>query len=235
MAAAPKPQPRGLKFRPERLEQPRGFWEREFSRSLPRANRKGDVSGLPCPFHASRSKKSFTVNIETGRWRCWGCGVHGSSIVSYVMLSRNLTFANAARALNAWEDAALDEKQQAEIAAAHRRLINERNERERYKALEHAVRIAYRDRIHLFDGLLRTMRSALRDPNAARLEIAEVVALTQAELRDAVTGYYIVSFADERERRRFVTEPDARFQMIEETFYRESVRTDDNKVVEPAV
>jgi hypothetical protein len=151
------------------------------------------------------------------------------------MRSRNLNFAAAARSLGAWEDRELDESQQAELNAAHRRLINERTERELYKALEHAVRIAYRDRIHLFDGLLRKMRSALRDPNAARLEITEVVALIQAELRDAVTGYYIVSFADERERRRFVTEPDARFQMIEETLYRGSVRTDENKVVELAV
>jgi hypothetical protein len=78
-------------------------------------------------------------------------------------------------------------------------------------------------------------RAALRDPKAARETIAEVVALTQAELRDALCGYHIVSFADERERRRFVTEPDARFQMIEETLYRGSVRTDDNKVVELAV
>lgn len=193
MHTTPPRLPRGLKFHPERLEQPRGFYEREFGRSLPRANRRGDVSGLNCHFHASRSKKSFTVNVETGRWRCWGCGVHGSSIVSYVMLSRNLSFANAARALGAWEDAALDEKQEAQINAAHKRLVNERAERERYKSLEHSVRIEYRDRVHLFEGILRKMRAALRDPRAERETIAEVVALTQAELRGAATGYYIVT------------------------------------------
>jgi hypothetical protein len=79
------------------------------------------------------------------------------------------------------------------------------------------------------------MQPALRDPNAARLDIAEVVALIQADVRDAVTGYYIVSFAEESERRRFVTDPEARFQMIEETLYRGSVRTDDNKIVELAL
>jgi hypothetical protein len=151
------------------------------------------------------------------------------------MRARGLTFANACRDLGAWDDAALDTHQQAEINSAHRRLIRERAEREIYNQLEHDTRIRYRDEIHTFESILRSARTALREPDAARADIAYIVALTQGELREVVAAYYILSLGNESDRHRFVEDVDARQVMMDGVLCRGYVQDDDGKIMELAV
>jgi len=56
-----------------------------------------------CPFHAD-SNPSFTVNLETGAFRCMSssCGVSGPSIVSFVSQLHGLSFSEARRQLENW-------------------------------------------------------------------------------------------------------------------------------------
>jgi hypothetical protein len=57
-----------------------------------------------CPFH-SDSKPSFTVNLETGVFRCMSsaCGVHGGSVISYVEQLHDLETPDAITYLRRWK------------------------------------------------------------------------------------------------------------------------------------
>lgn len=56
-----------------------------------------------CPFHAD-SNPSFTVNLDTGAFRCMSssCGVSGSNIVSFVSQRDGLSYREARRFLEDW-------------------------------------------------------------------------------------------------------------------------------------
>jgi hypothetical protein len=56
-----------------------------------------------CPFHADRNP-SFTVNMETGAFRCMSssCGVHGGGLVSFVSQLHGLDYKAALRFLGDW-------------------------------------------------------------------------------------------------------------------------------------
>ena len=91
------------------LPQPRTFWEGELGR-LSRPDRKCYAKGR-CPFHKSRSGQSFSVNLNTGAFCCFGCDVKGD-IVSYVMQRDGCDFKTAAKKLGAWTDVTPEERQQ---------------------------------------------------------------------------------------------------------------------------
>lgn len=55
-----------------------------------------------CPFHKD-THPSMRVHIETGAFRCMACGVHGGDVLAFHRLRHSLSFANAAKALGAWE------------------------------------------------------------------------------------------------------------------------------------
>jgi DNA primase len=63
---------------------------------LGRVNRNGWASA-PCPFHEDRTP-SLSVNVETGRFRCFGCGAHGD-LVDFVRQRHGLGFREALRYL----------------------------------------------------------------------------------------------------------------------------------------
>jgi hypothetical protein len=56
-----------------------------------------------CPFHAD-SNPSFTVNMESGAYRCMSsnCGAHGGSIVSFVSELHGLDWREALDFLGDW-------------------------------------------------------------------------------------------------------------------------------------
>lgn len=55
-----------------------------------------------CPFHKD-TKPSLRVRIETGAFRCMVCGTRGGDILAFHMQRYHLRFAEAAKALGAWE------------------------------------------------------------------------------------------------------------------------------------
>jgi len=93
-----------LRFQKENLQSPREFYEGEGAK-LGRPNSKGWATcyGDICPSHRSKSRRSFSVNIIHGGWKCFGCDQHGD-MVTFVMLRDGLTFKEACQQVGAWAD-----------------------------------------------------------------------------------------------------------------------------------
>jgi CHC2-type zinc finger protein len=93
------------RFRKDLLPQPRTFYERELGEFRRQDSHGWAKPKAGCPFHPSKSKQSFSVNLRTGGFYCFGCQAKGGDIVAYVMKRDGLGFIDAAKALGAWDDA----------------------------------------------------------------------------------------------------------------------------------
>ena len=87
------------RFRRERLPPPRAFYEREIGK-LRHPNSKG-WSRTRCPFHPSKTGHSFSVNLNTGAFHCFGCYTRGGDAVSFIMQRYGLSFTESVRSLGA--------------------------------------------------------------------------------------------------------------------------------------
>ena len=81
------------------------FYERELG-EFRRPSRGWAPPKSGCPFHDSKSKTSFRVNLETGGFHCFGCGVKGGDVLAFVRLRYKLNFKEGAQKLNAWTTSA---------------------------------------------------------------------------------------------------------------------------------
>ncbi|MEI6270542.1 MAG: CHC2 zinc finger domain-containing protein [Methylococcaceae bacterium] len=72
-----------------------------FTHELPNAQLKnhGWTDGGLCPFHWDNKPGSFMVNVETGAFICFSCGVKGGDIISFTMLRHALDFIEALKTL----------------------------------------------------------------------------------------------------------------------------------------
>ena len=59
--------------------------------------RRGDQWRGPCPVHRSENQdsRSFSANVRSGRYHCFGCGSRGNALELW----------SAARGINVWESA----------------------------------------------------------------------------------------------------------------------------------
>jgi hypothetical protein len=96
------------------LPSPRNFYEQQIGK-LSRSSRGWSQGN--CPFHISKSKKSFSVNLDSGGFFCHGCGAHGGDIVTFVMLRDGVGFLAACKSLGAWQDGVADLKARREREA----------------------------------------------------------------------------------------------------------------------
>jgi DNA primase len=48
-----------------------------------------------CPFHSDNKTGSFRVNLTTGAYKCFSCGMAGGDIVAFVMSLYGLQFVEA--------------------------------------------------------------------------------------------------------------------------------------------
>ena len=48
-----------------------------------------------CPFHADKKAGSFMVNVETGSYICFSCGMKGGDIIAFKMTQDGLDFVDA--------------------------------------------------------------------------------------------------------------------------------------------
>ena len=62
-------------------------------------NQHGWNDGGLCPFHADTKAGSFKVNLETGSFICFACGVKGGDIVAFTMALHGLDFVEALKKL----------------------------------------------------------------------------------------------------------------------------------------
>jgi CHC2 zinc finger len=139
-----------VKLRRELLPPARAFFTKELGR-FTRPSR-GWCRGN-CPFHQSKSRQSFSINLDSGAFHCFGCGVSGGDIIAFVMQRDKLSFQQAAQALGCWDAAGVtspDEirkaKQEREQREAERRAEEERERRRRIEACDwlHALERIYR-------------------------------------------------------------------------------------------
>ena len=63
----------------------------------------GEWRSTRCEFHDDVNP-SMRVNIATGAFRCFACGVHGGDVLAYEMARYGIAFREAAERLGAWED-----------------------------------------------------------------------------------------------------------------------------------
>lgn len=70
---------------------PYDFFIEELS-NMPIPRGDGWQEGGLCPFHHDKNVGSFKVNISTGSYCCFACGVKGGDIVAFVQQKYELTF-----------------------------------------------------------------------------------------------------------------------------------------------
>jgi len=81
------------------LPPPKSFYQAELG-ELRRPDRKGWARPkCGCPFHASESKKSFFVNVDSGGFYCFGCDAKGGDVIEFVRLLYRLSFPDALKHL----------------------------------------------------------------------------------------------------------------------------------------
>jgi DNA primase len=91
------------RFRRELLPPAKSFYEQALG-ELRRAARSWARPKTGCPFHESKSKSSFAVNLDSGGFFCFSCGAKGGSVIDFLMLRDGLTFKEASILLGCWDE-----------------------------------------------------------------------------------------------------------------------------------
>jgi DNA primase len=72
---------------------PIDFYRHELSNAP--LKKQGWNSGGLCPFHSDNNPGSFRVNLTTGAYKCFSCGIAGGDVVAFVMSLYGLEFVEA--------------------------------------------------------------------------------------------------------------------------------------------
>jgi CHC2 zinc finger len=97
-----------------------------------------------CPFHRSKSKTSFVVNLESGGFYCFSCGAKGGDVLAFMMLRYGYTFKTAAQLLGCWRE----DLSRAERIQLDERIATIRFEKEQAEQVERQHRLRLRNEIH---------------------------------------------------------------------------------------
>lgn len=68
-----------------------------YRHELPGAKLKNHAynDGGLCPFHSDNKASSFRVNLTTGAYNCFSCGIAGGDIIAFTMSLYGLKFVEA--------------------------------------------------------------------------------------------------------------------------------------------
>jgi hypothetical protein len=88
-------------FRRELLPDSLSFYRNELGQ-VGRPNRAGWCA-CRCPFHNSKSGKSFAVHVD-GAFVCRSCGVSGGDVIAFIRLRDGLSFRDACQRFGCWEE-----------------------------------------------------------------------------------------------------------------------------------
>jgi hypothetical protein len=174
------------RFRKDLLPPARVFYENALGK-LSKPSR-GWARGN-CPFHDSKSKTSFSVNLDSGGFFCHGCQASGGDIVSFVQKRDGLSFRDACEALGCWDGALRVDMIVVRKAEAERERMEQ--ERQAEKDREHQERIRARDWLHCCDCIYRESSARLtelRQGDEAEIHWS-ILALVTDEIREAETAY----------------------------------------------
>jgi DNA primase len=71
------------------------FYEKELGIYLKNHTSKPwSLAGL-CPFHADKQSGSFHVNLNTGAYKCFSCGMDGGDVIDFLCKRHQLSFKEA--------------------------------------------------------------------------------------------------------------------------------------------
>jgi DNA primase len=81
----------------------KSFYEKELDIHLQTQSSKAwSLAGL-CPFHADKQSGSFYVNLNTGAYKCFSCGMGGGDVIDFICKKHSLSFKEAIYELShAW-------------------------------------------------------------------------------------------------------------------------------------
>ena len=143
------------RFDRTQLPPARSFYEKELGK-LARPDRRG-WAVANCPFHRSKSGRSFSVNLESGAFYCFGCSAKGGDVIAFMRKRYNLSFRGACEQLGCWLSNGPDAATQKRLREAREERERLRREDEERKERERQERITARDELH---GLERDYSSA---------------------------------------------------------------------------
>jgi hypothetical protein len=144
-------------FRRELLPPARHFYEHELGK-LSRPSR-GWVRGR-CPFHESKSGLSFSVNLDSGGFYCFGCEAKGGDVVAFVRLRDRCDFKTACQSLGVWHaNVTADERVKITRLQQEREWHREREAEQ--KKNERRARLDLRNELHTAVKLYRRVDGEL--------------------------------------------------------------------------
>ncbi len=87
-----------MSFNKDLLPDPLSYYEGQ-GLSITKRGSKG-WRATNCPF--CDSCDNGNINLDSGAFHCWGCGVKGGDLVAFHMALHSLDFIDTAKALGAW-------------------------------------------------------------------------------------------------------------------------------------
>ncbi len=128
--------------------------------------RRGWAPGR-CPFHKSKSGKSFSASMTTGSFHCFGCGAKGS-MIDFVMLRDHLTLKEACQALGVWDEAPTPSvARKMKIEAAERDRLRELEQARQDEARRH--RLQLREQLHAASWAYNLVNARLSELRAGAM------------------------------------------------------------------
>jgi len=76
-----------------------------YPKHLASLHARGDWADARCPFHDDESP-SLSVSLTHGGYYCHACGAKGGDVLAFHRKLTGMTFSEAAKDLNAWEEPA---------------------------------------------------------------------------------------------------------------------------------
>src|SRR5262245_51878114 len=145
-------------LRRDRLPVPRLFYAKELGGKLTRPSR--GWCKARCPFHNSQSGTSFSINVDTGGFHCFGCGKSGD-IISFIMLLYKLSFQEAAQSLGAWDSNGITSA--ADIHKAKMEREQRQAERQANEELQRRQRIEAAEWLHVLERIYIQTKNRLTE------------------------------------------------------------------------
>jgi CHC2 zinc finger len=178
-------------FRRELLPAAIPFYEGELGR-LGRPNHAGWCP-CRCPFHNSKSGKSFAVHGD-GAFICRGCAVRGGDLITFLRLRYKLSFIDACKSLGCWDSVSDADRHAIAPQSAER---EKRAEEAKLKRLAHEQRIQLRNQVHTAariqretsDRLIQLLKGAVENYPQEQEHCWSTLALCLDDLRQTEAQY----------------------------------------------
>ena len=177
--------------------------------------RSGKILVGRCPWHVSKTGRSFTVNVDKQIWRCWSCNV-GGDVFQFVMRFNGVGFFDAVRLLGERSGIQVDRPL---TRAVHDRIRDQERLRRTEKEIAEILRL---ERIR-YAYELEYLRLIIRMGNAD--------ANTYDQLRRADAKYALVALCGDEQAIRYLASPADQDTIIDQALEDGFVRDERSRAV----